>query len=92
MASKQGPKMSEPTHEDVLARFEQCYQQNSWPWVETKEVAEVFDASYKTVRQRLDDLHERGDIERRKVSGTKVWYKCCQSTFSNMAASPSSDK
>jgi len=72
MSSKPGPKMSDPTHQDVL----QFVHRNSAPFVTTNDVAEEFeDVTRKTVISRLHDLADEGELDRRKVgAAAKVWY------------------
>lgn len=72
MSAKRGPKMSEPSHDDVL----QFVQRNSCPFVTSGDVAERFDEVHdRTIRKRLNDLVESGRLEMRKVgANAKVWY------------------
>ena len=88
MSSKRGPKMSEPTYSEVLG----FVQENSCPFVTSGDVAEQFpEVSHRTVRKRLNDLVERGELRRRKVGAhAKVWYLPDQRKASAKSSSPSS--
>lgn len=72
MSVKRGPKMSDPSYEDVL-RF---VQENSCPFVTSGDVSEEFDGvTDRTIRERLNELAERGDLAVRRVGPhAKVWY------------------
>lgn len=72
MSTKAGPKMQNPTHEEVL----QFVRENSTPFVTTKDVEENFDqVGRRTLNNRLNDLHERGDVEKRMIGGNSaVWF------------------
>lgn len=73
MSAKRGPKMSDPSHDDVL----QFVQRNSCPFVTTSDVAEEFDEVHdRTIRKRLNDLVEREELKMREVgANAKVWYE-----------------
>lgn len=87
MSGKRGPSMSDPAHEDVL----KFVQQNSCPFVTSNDVAEEFaDVSGRTVRERLNDLKQSGQLECRRVGAhAKVWYTDGQSDCAS-SRSPSS--
>lgn len=72
MSSKPGPKMQAPTHKSVL----DCLRQNSCPFSTTGDVAEQFpEVTRRTVRSRLHDLADEGEIQRREVGANGViWY------------------
>lgn len=72
MSAKPGPKMQEPTHDQVL----QFVREKSSPFVTTKDVVEKFDnIGRRTLNNRLNDLNERGKIQKRKIGGNAVvWY------------------
>ena len=88
MSTKRGPKMSDPAHEDVL----QFVRRNTCPFVTSGDVAEEFpEVSDRTIRKRLNDLVERGDLKRKKVgAAAKVWYIPDQRSASASSCSPSS--
>lgn len=64
--------MDEPTHKDVL----EFVQRQSSPFVTTGDVADEFESVTKrTIRSRLHDLADRGDLQRRQIGPhAKVWY------------------
>ena len=64
--------MQEPRPNRVL----QFVQENTKPFVTTAEAAAEFpEVSSKTVRDRLNTLEERGEIEVCQVgANSKVWY------------------
>jgi len=72
MSTKRGPKMQNPTHEQVL----QFVRENSTPFVTTADVEEQFpEVARRTLNNRLNDLHSRGEIEKRMIGcNTAVWY------------------
>jgi len=72
MSVKPGPSMSDPSYDDVL----EFVQKNSCPFVTSGDVSEEFDGvTDRTVRERLNDLAERGDLTVRRVGPhAKVWY------------------
>lgn len=72
MSSRRGPKMSEPTHDQVLS----FVRENSKPFVDTGEVADEFSTvGRRTIWNRLDDLQGRGDLEKYEAGGnTVIWY------------------
>jgi len=84
--------MGSPSHDEVFARVEQCLRENDYPWVETPEVTEVFDASDRTVRERLNDLEKEERIDVRQCGASaKVWYIAERYSPHVSAASPSSE-
>lgn len=72
MSPKRGPKMVEPSYDDVF-RFA---QQHSCPFVTSADVAAEFPkVSDKTIRKRLNELVDRGKLKSRRVGAhAKVWY------------------
>lgn len=87
MSSRPGPKMKNPTHEQVL----QFLRNHSRPFVTTREVTEEFPSvSRRTLNGRLNELHDRGDIGKRKIGARSVvWYLPVQSVES--ASRPASE-
>lgn len=84
--------MGSPTYDEVLSRFEECLHRNHYPWVETWEIAEVFEASDRTIRNRLNTLAERGEIDARQAGGsTKLWFDAEAYSPPASAASPESE-
>jgi len=77
MTAKRGAKMSEPTHEDVY----QFVQEQSCPFVTSGDVGDEWPGvSQRTIRERLNDLAERGELHARRVgANAKVWYIADQS-------------
>jgi hypothetical protein len=75
MSSPRGPEMSEPKPE-TIKQF--VYQNDTVqsPCVTTSDVSEQFNqVSRRTISKRLDTVHERGEVGRRKVgANTVVWY------------------
>jgi DeoR/GlpR family transcriptional regulator of sugar metabolism len=64
--------MSEPHHDGVL----KFVQQKNEPFAATEDVAEAFDGvSDRTIRKRLNDLVERGDLRCREIGSGKVFYE-----------------
>ncbi len=64
--------MQSPKHDDVA----QFVRRNSGPFVTTRDVSEEFPSvSRRTIWNRLDDLVERGELEKREIGGNStVWY------------------
>lgn len=89
MSTKPGPKMSDPSHEEVL----QFVLANPKPFVKTGEVAEEFDAvSQRTIHSRLDDLVNDGKLEKDEVGANGVvWYPPVQLSEDARRATPASD-
>jgi hypothetical protein len=79
--------MMDPTHEQVV----QFVRGHSRPFVTTAEVTDEFDTvSRRTINGRLNDLHDRGEIGKRKIGrGSVVWF--LQESAEKSASSPSSD-
>jgi len=75
MSANRGPKMSDPTHEQVY----QFVHEHSCPFVTTGDVAERFpDVTERTVRERLKDLAGDERLACRQVGPhAKVWYDSC---------------
>jgi len=87
MSSKRGPKMREPSYEQVL----KFIQRNNCPFVTTRDVHARFDTvTERTVRARLHDLVEQNQLKSRKVGGSNVWYLPNYSSASDSSRSPSS--
>lgn len=88
MSAKRGPKMSNPTHDEVL----EFVRENSSPFATTGDVAEQFPTvSEKTVRARLKDLVKEERLTVRKIGPhAKVWYRQDQGPADASSASPSS--
>lgn len=72
MVSKRGPKMCEPTHEQVY----QFVREHHKPFVTSSDVSEQFsNVSGRTIRKRLNDLTDQGKLKRREVGASAVlWY------------------
>ncbi|WP_228842284.1 hypothetical protein [Halococcus agarilyticus] len=59
--------------EDVLAVFDD--RDDAAEPLTAPEVAEALGASRRTVFNRLDDLHDRGELASKKVGGrSRVWW------------------
>lgn len=76
MGAKPGRKMSEPTHEEVM----EFVRRHKKPFVKTPDVAEAFDGPDgpcdRTLRNRLNDLVDRGELEKTWVgAGAVVWWE-----------------
>lgn len=86
MSSRPGPKMVEPSHDKVL----QFVRSHSRPFVTSREVAERFDSvSRRTINNRLNALHDRGELGKREIGARSVvWY--CQSAVDS-ASRPASE-
>ena len=80
--------MSDPRHEDVL----QFVHENSCPFVTSNDVAEEFpEVSERTIRKRLHDLVDRGELLRRRVGAhANVFYLPDQENDCASTDSPSS--
>lgn len=80
--------MRDPSHDDVL----QFVQENNFPFVTTGDVADEFSTvSRRTIRNRLHDLVDRGDLRSRRVGPhAKVWYQLDQGSAEASSRSPSS--
>ncbi|WP_147435666.1 hypothetical protein [Halobellus sp. Atlit-38R] len=72
MSTKPGPKMKNPTHEQVL----DFVREHSRPFVTTSDVLEKFSTvSRRTINKRLNDLHDRGELQKREIGAQSVvWY------------------
>jgi predicted HTH transcriptional regulator len=72
MAAENGTDVRKAPHSAVL----QFVRENNAPFVSTQEVAEQFpEVSSRTIRIRLNDLVDRGNLESQEVGGNaKVWY------------------
>lgn len=72
MSQKPGPKMKDPSHEEVL----QFVREQRRPFVTTQEVAKEFDnVSRRTINARLNDLHQENKLKKREMgAGSVVWY------------------
>jgi len=57
--------------EDVLDVFDAV----DGPVILSADVADTLDCSRETARRKLNDLYERGDLDRRKVSRRVVYWK-----------------
>jgi DeoR/GlpR family transcriptional regulator of sugar metabolism len=92
MSSKPGPEMKEPTPKQVV----QFVRQHRKPFVTSSDVADNFpDVSDRTLRERLNDLVEDGELKVRKVgANSKVWFDPGYSSEETASAScrlPSSE-
>ena len=78
--------MVDPDHDQVL----QFVREHSRPFVTSREVAECFDnVSRRTINNRLNTLHERGELGKRKIGARSVvWYL---QTVADSASLPASD-
>lgn len=87
MSSRPGPKMKEPTHDQVY----QFVREHSRPFVTSREVAEEFPSvARRTINGRLNELHDRGRIAKREIGANSVvWY--LQREPLESAARPASD-
>lgn len=48
---------------------------SSYPVVTVRDVADALDCSGETARRKLNQLHDEGEVERRKVGATAVvWW------------------
>jgi hypothetical protein len=80
MAATPGPDMREPHHDDVLEFVDRFTSEKSQPFVQTTDVSGRFsEVSKRTVYSRLDDLEERGELEKRCVgANSTVWWPAGQ--------------
>jgi len=64
--------MSDPDYEQVL----QFVREHSRPFVKSVEVSEEFpEVSRRTINERLNTLHDRDKIQKRKIGANgAVWY------------------
>ena len=64
--------MVEPSHDQVF----QFVREHRRPFVTSREVAERFSSvSRRTINNRLNTLHERGQLGKRKIGARSVvWY------------------
>lgn len=58
------------TYERVLGVFEQV----EGPSITSSDVATILDCSTEAARQKLNRLHERGKVHRRKTGRTVLWW------------------
>lgn len=81
MSPKPGPKMSKPSHNQVL----QFVREQSCPFVTTKEVSKEFDSvGRRTINKRLNKLADEEKIEKRKIGPQAVvWYTENNQTISS---------
>jgi Fe2+ or Zn2+ uptake regulation protein len=81
--------MGDPTHEDVL----QFVRENSKPFVKSVEVSERFDSvSRRTVNKRLNQLRERGALEKTEIGANGVvWWLPSQASEAAKRSRPASD-
>lgn len=72
MSLKPGPKMSDPSYQQV----KQVVQRSRCPFVTSNDVAEKFpEVTDRTIRKRLNDLVDRNELRSRQVGAqAKVWY------------------
>jgi len=72
MSTNRGPKMKDPTPNDVY----QFVREKSRPFVTSKEVAERFNSvTRRTINERLNTLHDNDRLQKRKIgSNAVVWY------------------
>jgi Fic family protein len=89
MSAKRGPKMSEPTYEDVL----QFVRENPKPFVKSVEVSEAFEeVSRRTVNKRLNQLCNRGALEKTEIGANGVvWWLPDHSPPSASRSRPASE-
>jgi hypothetical protein len=88
MSSRRGPKMKEPTHEQVY----QFLQQHPKPFAKTSRVAEEYPGpSERTIRERLRDLRDDGRIRATRVGDALVWWLEDYSPEDASSARPASD-
>lgn len=59
------------TLDDVLETFDYV----CGPVILSTDVADRLECSRETARQKLEELYERGDIERRKVSRRVIYWR-----------------
>jgi len=80
MATTPGPDMQKPYHEDVLQYVRRFVYENGQPFVKTTDVSERFsDVSKRTIFNRLDDLEDKGKLEKRQVgANSTVWWPADQ--------------
>jgi hypothetical protein len=57
--------------DDVLGVFDRV----RGPVITSSDVAEVLDCTTEAARQKLKQLHERGEVDRRKTGRTVVWWR-----------------
>lgn len=66
-----GTFVEDTTHWDVLRVFDRV----EGPVVTSGDVADVQGCSRETARRKLDQLHERGRVGRRKTAGRVVYWR-----------------
>jgi len=89
MSIKPGPKMSDPTYDDVL----QFVRQHSRPFVKSIEVHEQFDGvSRRTINERLNDLCDADKLEKSEIGANGiVWWLPDQESAAAKRSRPRSD-
>ena len=72
MSTKPGPKIESPSHKEV----KEFLVENSRPFATTTDIAQEFSGvTRRTINKRLNDLHDRGELEKRKIGAKSVvWY------------------
>jgi predicted transcriptional regulator len=56
--------------EEILKEIEQY----SDPFVKSKEVAEMFDHTRQWAHDRLQELHEQGEVEKKGGGRSVIWW------------------
>lgn len=69
--SESGQYVETVTLDDVLGVFEQV----RGPVITSSDVASALDCTTEAARQKLSQLHDRGDVDRRKTGRTVVWWR-----------------
>ncbi|MFW6384333.1 MAG: hypothetical protein ACOCZC_02935 [Halodesulfurarchaeum sp.] len=66
-----GQYVEQMTEEEILSLLDHV----PGPVIATSDVAEHFDSTTEGARRKLNDLCDRGLLDRRKVGGTRVYWK-----------------
>lgn len=67
----QGQYVERMTEDEIL----NLYERLPGPVIATTDVAEHFDSTTEGARRKLNDLCDAGVLERRKVGGTRVYWR-----------------
>jgi len=74
--SESGRYVETVTLEDVFDTFDKV----RGPVITSSDVSEALDCTTEAARQKLNKLHERGDVDRRKTGRTVVWWRTPDAT------------
>jgi hypothetical protein len=68
---ERGQYVERMTESEILALFERI----PGPVIATTDVAEHFDSTTEGARRKLNDMCDAGRLDRRKVGGTRVYWR-----------------